>query len=56
MNLKIVRPRIDVPVERLSSDSESLRKALEDALARIEKLEEEVARLRGELPPEEDAE
>ncbi|MEM6385727.1 MAG: hypothetical protein AAF718_05770 [Pseudomonadota bacterium] len=52
MNLKVTPFKRDPMIERLPKDNNSLRDALEDALKRIDQLEEEVARLRGELPPE----
>lgn len=54
MSVKVAPYTRDRMIERLPKDNDSLRDALEDALKRIEKLEEELARLRGELPPEED--
>ncbi|MDX8349554.1 hypothetical protein SLH49_16340 [Cognatiyoonia sp. IB215446] len=57
MSLKTIRmASYRASEERLSSDNESLRDALEEALRRIAELETEVARLRGELPPAEDDE
>ncbi|MEO0916210.1 MAG: hypothetical protein AAFY31_04395 [Pseudomonadota bacterium] len=51
MSIKVAPFRTDRVIERLPKDNEALRDALEDALKRIERLEEELARLRGELPP-----
>ena len=53
MTLKFARPGTDPTIERLPAETDSLRDALEEALRRIDRLEEEVARLRGELPPRE---
>ncbi|MEL7149687.1 MAG: hypothetical protein AAGK71_03075 [Pseudomonadota bacterium] len=54
MSLKVAPYKRDRMIERLPKDNDSLRDALEEALKRIETLEIEIARLRGELPPEKD--
>ncbi|MEM1065345.1 MAG: hypothetical protein AAF771_14790 [Pseudomonadota bacterium] len=55
MSLKLIRLARGAEKPRVPGDLDGLRKALEAALERIEVLEDEVARLRGEKPVDEDA-
>lgn len=52
MSLKVTSMKPPSKIERKPGSDQDLRDALQDALGRIARLEDEVARLRGEVPPE----